>query len=333
MIEIRQLYPRDWEPTEPLVAYNKADRRVVIAAEMRRGNNSYYDRYGYKGSQDIVCIDCLEAGRDVPVSLVETEKKCIHFRHKAGEAPDGLGRHGETAEHLHGKQLMMDWAGYQRHIFPGSIDDEVWVPGVRLRSDVKAETFGGRQLAFEVQRKPMDRQDWGRRHGGYERAGVLDVWLWSPDVPHLVLGLPLTSVVLDMEYEEIGIMVADYAGRYRHPTAESRIIRPTHYAAASLTEWGLSAVGSLVPPPEMAEYIGDKPEPRRVAQLNDHRNPPAKPLGNPPQQQGASSGKYWSVTRSGWGQPGVGGRAPYIDPEREEQRRLDAIARIMSKKR
>lgn len=332
MIEIRQLYPRDWEPTEPLVAYNKADRRVVIATEMRRGNNSYYDRYGYKGSQDIVCIDCLAAGRDVPVSLVEAERKCIHFRHKAGEAPDGMGRHGETAEHLHGKQLMMDWAGYQRHILPGSVDYEVWVPGARLRSDVKAETFGGRQLAFEVQRKPMDRKDWDRRHGGYERAGVLDVWLWSPDVPHLVLDLPLTSVVLDMEHEEIGIMVANYSGEYRHPTAEKRIITPSHYAAAPLAEWGISASGSLVPPPGMAEYIGDKPGPSRVAQLNDHRNPPAKPPVYRPQPPPAPSGQYWRAFRSGGGR-GPGGSAPYIDPEREEQRMQEAIARVMSRER
>lgn len=75
MIEIRPLYPRDWEPSEPLVAYNNADRRVVVAAAMRRGDGSYYDRYGYQGSQDIVCIDCKEAGRDVPVILVEAEKR------------------------------------------------------------------------------------------------------------------------------------------------------------------------------------------------------------------------------------------------------------------
>lgn len=78
MIEIRPLFPRDWEPSEPLVPYNKADGRVVVASGMRRGNNSYYDRYGYQGSQDIVCIDCLETGHDVPVTLVQAEKRCIH---------------------------------------------------------------------------------------------------------------------------------------------------------------------------------------------------------------------------------------------------------------
>lgn len=333
MIEIRRLYPRAWEPTEPLVAYNKADRRVVLAAEMSRGNNSYYDRYGYKGSQEIVCIDCLGAGRSVPVSLIQAERKCIHFRHKAGEAPDGLRRHGETAEHLHGKQLMMDWAREQHYIMPWSIDDEVWVPGAKLRSDVKAALADGQQLAFEVQRKPMDTEEWNRRHGGYERTGVLDVWLWSPDVPHLVMDLPLTSVVLDMEHEEIGVMVANYAGKWRHPTNERYLRPPTHYASAPLTEWGISASGSLTPPPGMAEHIGDKPEPARIAQLNDHRNPPVKPPVYQPQPPAASSGRYWSVSRSGWGQQGVGGSAPYIDPEREEQRRQEAIARVMRRKR
>lgn len=63
MIDIRPLFPRDREPSEPLVTYNKAKRRVVVAAEMSREAGSYYDRYGYQGSQEIVCIDCKEEGR------------------------------------------------------------------------------------------------------------------------------------------------------------------------------------------------------------------------------------------------------------------------------
>lgn len=336
MIEIRPLFPRTWEPSEPLVAYNKADRRVVIASAMSRGNNSYYDRYGYQGSRDIVCIDCLEAGHDVPVSLVVAEKRCIHFRHKAGEAPDGMRRHGETAEHLHGKQLVMDWAREQHHIMPWSIDDEVWVPGARLRSDVKAELVGGRQLAFEVQRKPLEWKDWDRRHGGYKDADVLDVWLWSPDVPHLVLDLPLTSVVLDMEHEEIGVLVAPYGNEYRHPTAERHVLIPTYYASAPLAEWDMSASGSLVPPPEMAEYIGDKPESARVAQLKDYREATAR--------RALAPGRTMSVERrvqafrqygsaSPWQVQGPSGSAPRRDAEREAQRQAEAIERIMRSRR
>lgn len=101
---------RNWEPSDPLIAYNNADGQVVAAEAMSRGNSSYYDLFGYQGSKDIVCIDCKQDGRDVPVILVEAEKRRLHFRHKRGEAPDGLGRHGETAEHLRGKQLITDWA-------------------------------------------------------------------------------------------------------------------------------------------------------------------------------------------------------------------------------
>jgi hypothetical protein len=287
MTEIRPLYPRTWEPSEPLVAYNNADQSVVAAAQMSRGNNSYYDRYGYQGSQDIVCADCKQAGRDVPVILVDAERKRLHFRHKQGEAPDGLGRHGETAEHLRGKQFIMDWARDQHHILPWTVEEEFWVTGTRLRSDVKAELADGQRLAFEVQRKPLDWKDWDRRHGGYRNGGVRDVWLWSPDVPDLALDLPLTSVVLDVEHESLGVLVADYSRGYRHPTAEGRILSPTHYAAAPLAEWSIAATGALVPPPGMAEFIGDKPEPARLAQLNAHREAVARaprPQAVPPQR-------------------------------------------------
>lgn len=321
MIDIRPLFPRDWEPSEPLVAYNKADRRVVVAAEMSREAGSYYDRYGYQGSQDIVCIDCMEEGRDVPVILVVAEKRCIHFRHKQGEAPDGLGRHGETAEHLHGKQLIMDWARDQPYVLPWSVEEEFWVPGARLRSDVKAELASARQLAFEVQRKPLDRKDWDRRHGGYENSGVRDVWLWSPDVPDLVVDLPLTSVVMDMAHESIGVLVASYAAGYRHPTAEGQILSPTHYASAPLTEWGISASGALAPPPEMAEYIGDKPEPTRVAQIKAHREATARPPKPAWHPSSASSNPY-EGSASGWSRN-----------EREQQRQREAIASIFGRKR
>ncbi|UKA73422.1 competence protein CoiA family protein [Arthrobacter sp. FW306-06-A] len=285
MIEVRQLYPRQWEPSDPLVAYNNADANVVAAEAMSRGNNSYYDRYGYQGSQDIVCADCKQDGRDVPLILVNAEKRRLHFRHQQGEAPDGLGRHGETAEHLRGKQLITNWAKDQHHVLPWSVEEEYWVTGVRLRSDVKATLAGGQQLAFEVQRKPMEWKDWDRRHGGYERGGIRDVWLWSPDVPDLVLDLPLTSVVLDMEEELIGILVANYSSGYRHPTAENDMRVPTHYAAAPIAEWTISAAGVLVPPPGLAEYIGDKPEFARLQQLRAYREgttrPPEAPSRRP----------------------------------------------------
>ncbi|WP_458107695.1 hypothetical protein M1D51_19515 [Arthrobacter sp. R3-55] len=277
MIEVRSLCPRKWEPSDPLVAYNNADGQVVAAELMSRGNSSYYDRYGYKGSKDIVCIDCKQGGQDVPVILVDSEKRRLHFRHRQGDAPDGLGRHGETAEHMRGKNIITEWSRHQHHVIPGSVEEEFWVTGARLRSDVKATLASGQQLAFEVQRKPMEWRDWDRRHGGYERGGIRDVWLWSPDVPVPILDLPLTSVVLDLEHESMGILVANYTTGYRHPTAEQHMRTPTHFASAPLPEWRISATGTLVPPPGLGKYIGEKPELARLTQLKAYRQGARRP--------------------------------------------------------
>lgn len=317
MVEIRSLCPRDWELADPLVAYNNADGTVVAAEAMSRGNGSYYDRYGYSGSKDIVCIDCKQNGRDVPVILVESEKRRLHFRHKQGEAPDGLGRHGETAEHLRGKELITAWAKDQHNILPWSIEEEFWMTGVRLRSDVKAALTNGQQLAFEVQRKPMEWTDWDRRHGGYERAGVRDLWLWSPDVPNLISDLPLTSVVLDMEHDSLGILVAIYPDGYRHPTAKDHLRIPTHYASAPLLEWSISDSGKLVPPPRLTKYVGEKPESARLAQLRAHREGAKKPPKAHPQQRPYAPSLRLPEAPSQW----------QASPE-EKQRITDAIARI-----
>lgn len=195
--------------------------------------------------------------------------------------------------------------------------------GVRLRSDVKAALASGQQLAFEVQRMPMERKDWDRRHGGYESGGVRDVWLWSPDVPHLVLDLPLTSVVLDVEEESIGVLVANYSSGYRHPTAEDQVRVPTHYASAPLAEWSISAAGVLVPPPGLAEYIGDKPESARLAQLRAYREGTTRPVEAPSRRSYRAPLQREvppSLAEKGYS-------------EAEIQRINDAVARIFGKNR
>ncbi len=60
----------------------------------------------------------------------------------------------------------MDWARDQHHAFPWSIEGEFLVTGARLRSGVKAALVSGQQLAFEVQRMPMDRK------GTFATAGM-----------------------------------------------------------------------------------------------------------------------------------------------------------------
>ncbi|MBD1591121.1 hypothetical protein HC744_03595 [Arthrobacter sp. S1_S22] len=212
------------------------------------------------------------------------------------------------------------------------------IPGVRLRSDVRATATSGRHLAFEVQRKPMDSKEWDRRHGGYQTGAIHDVWLWSPDVPELVLDLPLTSVVLDMEYESLGVLVAMYSGSYRHPTAQQYLVPPTHYASAPLSEWRLSDAGSLMPPPGIAEFIGDKPEPARLAQLKAHREAHARRT-RPSRQPATPVERRTDALRQYRGQfntsrvLGPSESAPRIDPEREAQREAEAIDRIMRRRR
>jgi hypothetical protein len=113
---------------------------------------------------------------------------------------------------------------------------------------------------------------------------------------------------LDLANEALGVFVASYSGEYRHPTAGSYLISPTHCASAPLTEWSISASGTLVPPPELAPFIGDKPEPARIAQIKARQEAAAR------RQR----------------QPGAAGWSP---EEREEQRQREAIARIFRRKR
>ena len=298
MTEIRRLAPLGWLPSDPLVAYNNRDQSIVSASSMTRGNDSYYDRYGFHGSREIVCIDCKEEGRDAALSLVESRSRRPHFRHQPGEAPDGLRRHGETAEHLRGKTLLSEWARDQHHVLPWTVQEEVWVTGASLRSDVRAELSAGGAAVFEVQRRPMDSVDWTRRHGGYANSGIKDTWLWSPETPEPIVNMPLSSVVLDLQHEEIGILVVRSPLGYRHPTAADFLARPTHYAAAPLPEWSISPDGTLVPPHDLLQFIGDRPAAEREALLLRHldrtrQNRP--PTGSPAATQ--RSGRFVSQTQ------------------------------------
>jgi hypothetical protein len=111
---------------------------------------------------------------------------------------------------------------------------------------------------------------------------------------------------------------------------------PTHNASAPLSEWRLSDAGSLVPPPGIAELIGDKPEPARLAQLKAHREARAgRPSGwpaTPVERRTDALRQYQS--RTSYSQVlGASSSAPRIDPERNAQREAEAIERIMGRKR
>ena len=127
-----------------------------------------------------------------------------------------------------------------------------------------------------------------------------------------------------------------YSGSYRHPTAERYLMTPTHYASAPLSEWRLSDAGSLVPPPGIAEFIGHKPEPARLAQLKTHREALARRTSRQPatpvERRTDALRQYRS--RTSYSQVlGASASSARIDPEREAQREAEAIERIMGRKR
>lgn len=254
---IHELQPRKWGLSEPVVAINVADGSVAFAQEMARSaGTAYYDHYGFNGSRQIVCIDCLEDGSTVPVVLVETRDRGNYFRHPPGASPWGKGQHGETAQHVQGKRLLANWARNQECISPGSVREEHWLDGARLRSDVGATLNSGVDIAFELQRSPLDRADWARRHGGYNQRQVVDIWLWSPTVVRPVVGPPGCSVVIDIERKAVGVLLCrgGEAG-YIHPTALRYPFSPSFFALAPLEQWGMLPSGEMKLPASLQKYI------------------------------------------------------------------------------
>ena len=120
LIEIRQLFPRDWEPSQLLVDVQQRRQTVVVAAR---------DEPRETGRTTTVRLSGLP-GHGVHRLQARRPRRSGHPRRAPREEahplppqsrtkPDGLGRHGGTCEHLHGKQLIMDWARNQHHILPG----------------------------------------------------------------------------------------------------------------------------------------------------------------------------------------------------------------------
>lgn len=254
------------------MAYCNADGMIVHAADMESGgDDSHWERHGSAGTREIVCIDCKQAGREVALQFPQYRDRAPFFRHPPGTAPGSRG-HGETAEHIRGKLLIASWASEQENVLPWTVDEELWEPSARLRSDVRARLLSGRAVAFEVQRKELAEGEWDRRHGSYHRTCISDVWFWPPDTPGIQLDLPGTSVVIDVEEELLGVLVADYAGQYLHPTSGSYMTAPTHYAAAPMSEWTVSEHGALVPPPELDVHVGTRPTLDRLARLERYRH-------------------------------------------------------------
>ena len=140
-----------------------------------------------------------------------------HFAHHAG-----AGGHGpESVAHWVAKHEVGAWLREQPGVTDVHVDDSSIETG--QRPDVSARTGDGRLLAFEVQYAALSAEDWRDRHGRYERAGVIDTWLWGR--PGRWLAEP------------------DALGHHRFPRLVEAMIREQH-----MVRWYDPRTGELLAP-------------------------------------------------------------------------------------
>jgi hypothetical protein len=137
-----------------------------------------------------------------------------HFRHYPGLGPPG-GHHPETVWHHTAKQLIARWARSLPGVAEASVEHRT--ADGRRRSDVHIRLDNGTRLAIEVQQQPLTDRDWLARHHDYAAAGVIDVWLWHPNVgvPGIAVGQPQCDWQLSADLRQVGIPIA--AGHARSP--------------------------------------------------------------------------------------------------------------------
>lgn len=253
MIEIRPLIDPEQKWGDQVTGLNQATSRIVYAESM---DNSEYDRHGFRGEKNIVCADCLDDGKTIPVVRVrEGTLRGTHFRHPPGHSPTGTERHGETAQHLLGKAMISEWAAKQSAVLEGSVHEEQWSIDRGIRSDVLAELHDGTGVAFEIQRRPLGETEWEVRRSRYRDRQILDIWVWAPH-----LGIPagadaITGVVLDIRDATLGVMLAQGGYDFLHPSAIPGNPPASHYVATPLDEWGISAEGRLIPPRSVRRFL------------------------------------------------------------------------------
>jgi Competence protein CoiA-like family len=103
-----------------------------------------------------------------------------HFRHRV----PGARAHGrESYYHQLGKALLGQGLK-DRYPEARVVVDREALDNAQ-RPDVLVEFPNGRRFAFELQYSQLPVDDWRARHEGYERQGLIDVWLLGHLPPHL----------------------------------------------------------------------------------------------------------------------------------------------------
>ena len=166
---------------------------------------------GHNGDKSLVCMHCLR-GADGPgarqVPLVPKYKlhgkRRAHFAHPPGQAPINGTHSPETLWHSYTKAMLRDWASRQPQVVSSTV--EHWTCGGRRRSDVSVTLENGCVVALEVQQQPMTDSEWIDRHLDYQRAGVIDVWLWHPQtgVPAILYEYGQSGWLIDPDGPQVG---------------------------------------------------------------------------------------------------------------------------------
>ncbi len=138
---------------------------------------------GYSGDQTLVCALCYAEKNELVPLIVRSRlggSRRPHFAHPAGSGPSNGQHSAESVWHLTSKAVLAEWARVQ----PGVIDvrNEAWLPDHQRRADVRIVFEDGQQLALEVQASPLTDQEWLRRHNDYRRNGIIDLWIWHPEL-------------------------------------------------------------------------------------------------------------------------------------------------------
>ena len=166
------------------------ERRQLHARDTRQSADAPH-RFIREGEAERLRADCRAGILICPVPDCADPRyttvggaKRDHFRHLSLAG----GVHApETYHHFMGKRVVGEWA---RRLYPEAtvhVDDQHVRSDVGLVQvpDVLVEFPDGRRFAFEIQYAPITRDDWWRRHDGYERQGISDVWLWGHERRYL----------------------------------------------------------------------------------------------------------------------------------------------------
>ncbi|MFG1796663.1 competence protein CoiA family protein [Nocardia sp. NPDC049149] len=278
----------------------------------------------YTGDQTLVCALCYAGIGAPPATRVPVVVKGRiggerrpHFAHPPGMGPAGGQHEPESVWHLMSKMSLAVWARMQ----PGVVDvgTEVWLPNRARRADVRVRFNDGSQVGLEAQGYRITDADWISRHRDYERDGVVDVWLWHPDIPTAwsVLtstGHPQQLWTLDPLHEAVTVMVGaphrnrlaasdhDIAQQVQHlPPCLGDELVPYTYPLSQLV---LTRQGISIPTELLHQLAEEQDQARRRRQtveevldrLRSRQHPPTDsspaPGSTPPTTHAADRGNH-----------------------------------------